>query len=131
MERDAVGVDYVPVERGAEPILVLDASPELEEVACGEPPASGGVVGVNDPRLTVTDRLDGWDTGYCRYVSILNTSEETLSDWTIELEVDGTINSLWNAERSGDSGLVAFTPLSWNREIGASMVIEFGFCGTY
>ena len=50
MERDAIGVDYVPVERGAEPVLVLDASPELEEVACGEPPAVGGIVGVNDPR---------------------------------------------------------------------------------
>ena len=130
-ELDAVGIDYVPARSGVAPVLVVEDSPTLEEVQCGEAPETGGSANVNDARILVSERLDSWETGYCIYVSLQNTTAEVLVGWAVELQVDGLISNAWNVERSADSGLVTFTPLSWNSEIQANATIEFGFCGSY
>lgn len=59
-----------------------------------------------------------WGAGYCSMLMITNAADLRTSSWTIVLDMNGTsIDHLWNANRSGNTGDVVLTPLSWNARI--------------
>ena len=130
-ERSLPGEEYLVKEIGGVSELTVDPLPDdVEETACGIPPSpSGGSAGVSDARILVSEREDRWSTGYCRYITVQNTSMEQIDGWVVELVVEGTINNAWNVERTADTGSVQFSPLTWNSTLYPESSIEFGFCG--
>ena len=63
------------------------------------------------------------------FLTVQKTSNEQIDGWVVELMVEGTINNAWNVERTADSGVVQFTPLTWNITIYPEGSVDFGFCG--
>jgi hypothetical protein len=112
-------------------VMIVEPLPtDTENPACGIPPSpEGGSAGISDPRLMVSDREDRWDTGYCRYVTVNNSSDDQIDGWVVQLTIEGSINNAWNIEYSADSGVVNFTPVEWNTTLYPQSSIEFGFCG--
>jgi cellulase/cellobiase CelA1 len=69
-----------------------------------------------------------WGTGYCADVTIENPLSVDVT-WQIEVEVEGTISSLWNAQDSpAPPGWVQFVGVSWNENIPPGQSAGFGFC---
>jgi hypothetical protein len=130
-ELDLPALDYVPLNRGVSPLEAVGApGPELEDLACGVPPSTSTSAGAGDPRITVDEREDRWDSGFCLYVTLTNISEESVDGWSVQLNIDGTLTDVWNAEYSGDSGQVTFTNVGWNSVIAPQASVEFGLCAT-
>ena len=129
-ERDAPGVGRVPTAPNTAPADPDPSEPpaDLPNPACGTPPPTGNGAGVNDTRLSVDIRDDRWATGYCQYVTITNTSQEAIDGWSVQIEVEGTLNNAWNVEYTGDTGPVVFSNLGWNGLLQAESQVEFGFC---
>jgi len=129
-ERDAPAVELMPVGPNLLPDIEDPAvpPPDLADIACGSPPPREGGGGVNDPRLNVDFRDDRWETGYCRYVTVTNVSQEGLNGWMISIDVDGTIDNAWNVNYDSDSGVVVFSNVEWNAILVPEQSAEFGFC---
>jgi rhamnogalacturonan endolyase len=69
-----------------------------------------------------------WGTGYCADVVVENLTSADLT-WQIEVEVQGTISSLWNAVDTPLTGdWVQFSGVSWNATIPPAQTTSFGFC---
>ena len=77
--------------------------------------------------LTLSMTEDRWQTGFCHYFIVHNPTMEAL-EWSVSIQVEGTIKSAWGSNRDGDMGLVTFQGVSWNQEVPAGGEIEFGFC---
>lgn len=131
-EQDAPGVNLTPTAPGTSPTGTDPTTPppDLVNPTCGTPPPMGNGAGVNDPRLSVDVRDDRWASGYCQYVTISNMSTESIDGWSVEIEVEGTLNSAWNVEYTGDTGAVVFSNLSWNSVLPSDGQVEFGYCAT-
>lgn len=130
-EQDAVGVIFTTDQVGV-PVAGDDpATPpvDLAAVACGVPPIAGGGDGpqLNAPGLDVTSREDRWDSGYCAYYTMINTSDAPL-EWAVEIAVGGTVSSSWNCVRSGDIDRVVFSGVDWNQTLAPMQQADFGFC---
>ncbi|MEE2830491.1 MAG: DUF1592 domain-containing protein [Myxococcota bacterium] len=69
-----------------------------------------------------------WVAGYCADVTVENPLAVEVT-WQIELEIEGTISSLWNAiDTPTSSGSVQFVGVAWNASIPAGQSTSFGFC---
>ncbi|MEO1267605.1 MAG: cellulose binding domain-containing protein, partial [Myxococcota bacterium] len=68
-----------------------------------------------------------WPTGYCADVNVTNTTNADIT-WTINLDIQGSISDMWNAERDGDSGRITVRGVSWNSSLGSGQTASFGFC---
>ena len=68
-----------------------------------------------------------WGAGYCAEVTVTNIGD-TLSDWTVEITVDGTIREVWNATYTQDGDQVTADGLDWNNVVDAGQSTGFGFC---
>jgi len=69
-----------------------------------------------------------WGAGYCADVTVENLTSGDLT-WQIEAEIEGTMNSLWNATDTPTTGnWVQFVGVSWNATIPAGQTTSFGFC---
>lgn len=78
--------------------------------------------------LAVDVRVDSdWGAGYCHQVTVTNQGPAPL-DWSLALDVEGTINTHWNAITSGDQGRVTFEGVDFNDVIGPGEGASFGFC---
>jgi len=73
-----------------------------------------------------------WYQGYCTMFEITNEGDEPTSSWTIVMDMNGTaIQHLWNANRTGNTGEITLTPLSWNAVIQPGTTnYSIGFCAT-
>jgi endo-1,4-beta-xylanase len=49
---------------------------------------------------------------------------------SVTLPSGATISNAWNAQRSGNSGAVQFTSVSYNGRLNAGQATEFGFQAT-
>lgn len=99
--------------------------PEPEPSPEPEPPPP------TSPGLEVTETVDSeWPTGRCVHVTVENRGLEPVT-WVIELDVGGTLTTHWNAERTGDAGVVRFRGVHWNAEIPPEESAAFGFCVTF
>ena len=57
---------------------------------------------------------DDWVAGYCATVTVTNLAAVDVT-WMIEVEIEGTISSIWNAEATPTSGdWVQFNGVAWN-----------------
>ena len=71
---------------------------------------------------------DDWVAGYCATVTVTNIAAVDVT-WTIEVEIEGTINSIWNAEATPTTGdWVQFNGVAWNAVIPVGQSRDFGFC---
>jgi endo-1,4-beta-xylanase len=80
---------------------------------------------------SATVTTNQWNTGFTGTVRV-TAGSAAISGWTVTLTLPSgaAITSGWNANRSGDSGTIRFTPVSFNTNVGAGQSIEFGYQGT-
>jgi len=68
-----------------------------------------------------------WGAGWCATVEVASASTAVIQ-WRVNLRIEGTITTHWNAERSADSGDVTFSGVEWNADLAPSSAVSFGFC---
>ena len=73
-----------------------------------------------------------WGSGYCVDVFVTNVGD-TATTWEFDLEVDGAIETLWNAESTelasdANGVVIRVTGLWWNAELAPGATAQFGFC---
>ena len=84
-------VPGVPVEVDDPAIPPAD----LQNVACGAPPVPS-----DGPQFSTSsggESEDRWQTGYCAYYTVRNTTDAPL-EWAIRIQVEGEINNAWNCQ---------------------------------
>ncbi len=119
-ELDAPGADVLPLPgEGPFEAVPFDA---------GEEPNLPDLDSPREVSFTV-DINSAWDAGYCADVTVLNIVDTDVQ-WSILVEIEGTITSAWNVMRSGDSGNVVFSGVDWNGIIGPGQTAQFGFCAS-
>ena len=68
---------------------------------------------------------NNWGSGYCANVTIANNGNQTITSWTVGLNLNGTtISNLWNGNLSG----VTVTPAPYNANVAPGGNTSFGFC---
>ncbi|GGM66965.1 hypothetical protein GCM10011608_60310 [Micromonospora sonchi] len=87
------------------------------------PPAGGG--------CSASVSLNQWTGGFVATVRV-TAGTAPVNGWTVgvTLPSGATVTNVWNANRSGSSGAVTFTNVSYNGAIAAGQSTEFGFQGT-
>ncbi|GAA0993268.1 MULTISPECIES: glycosyl hydrolase family 18 protein [Nocardiopsidaceae] len=98
-------------------------------LALSATPAAANTAGV-----TVTYvETSRWETGYGGQITISNTSDTRLTDWSVEFGLpSGTaITSLWNATLARSGGTHTLTPPSWGADVPAGGSYSIGFNGTH
>ena len=114
-EMDTLAIDDDPSSEPSEP----DDTAEPDD--SGEP-----VEPVEDLDVQVIEDSN-WGAGYCNTVVITNTGTAE-STWVIELQISGTISSLWNAISQEVTGGMQFSGVEWNATIQPGQAAQFGFC---
>jgi hypothetical protein len=91
------------------------------------PPTSNPPVG----GCTATVSLNQWQGGFVATVRV-TAGSAAINGWTVSMTVPSgaTVTNAWNTQRSGNSGAVRFTNVSYNGRLGAGQATEFGFQGT-
>jgi hypothetical protein len=87
------------------------------------PPPPGG--------CTATTSVNQWNGGFVVTTRVAAGSS-AINGWTVSVNLPSgaTITNAWNANRSGNSGAVQFTNVSYNGQVNAGQSTEFGFQGT-
>ncbi|WP_460845318.1 glucuronyl esterase domain-containing protein [Phytohabitans suffuscus] len=87
------------------------------------PPAGNG--------CTATVSLNQWTGGFVATIRV-TAGSAAISGWTVAatLPSGASVTNHWNANRTGTSGNVQFTNVSYNGSIGAGQSTAFGFQGT-
>jgi len=80
---------------------------------------------------TATVSLNQWNGGFVATVRV-TAGSAAISGWTVGMTLPSgaSITNAWNVNRSGNSGAVQFTNVSFNGSVGAGQSTEFGFQGT-
>ncbi|MGC9665996.1 cellulose binding domain-containing protein [Planosporangium sp. 12N6] len=75
--------------------------------------------------------VNQWTGGFTATVRV-TAGSSPVNGWTVSLTLPSgaSITNTWNANRSGTSGAVRFTNVSYNGQIAAGQSTEFGFQGT-
>jgi endoglucanase len=68
-----------------------------------------------------------WGSGFCAEVTVRPASVVPVT-WSAELQVGGTITSIWDATTPGSSGTVTVRGASWNPTASAGSPVKFGYC---
>ncbi|MEE6257206.1 GDSL-type esterase/lipase family protein [Plantactinospora sonchi] len=101
----------------------------------GNPPTTPPTAGPTTPPATVgctaSVSLNSWNGGFVATVRVTAGSSGT-NGWTVSTNLPSgtTVSNSWNTQRSGTSGAVTFTNVSYNGRIAAGQSTEFGFQGT-
>lgn len=74
--------------------------------------------------------VNQWPGGFVGTVQV-SAGSTPVNGWrvVIDLPPGASVFNAWNAERSGDSGTVEFTNVSYNGAIAPGQSTEFGFQG--
>ncbi|WP_123606325.1 endo-1,4-beta-xylanase [Micromonospora sp. Llam0] len=85
------------------------------------PPPSGG-------GCSATVSMNSWNGGFVATVRV-TAGSSAINGWRVRLTVPSgaTVTNAWNADRSGNTGAVDFTNVSYNGQVGAGQSTEFGF----
>ncbi len=71
--------------------------------------------------------IDSWNDGYQLCVSLKNTSQDIIHDWTVSFEMNGKIDNIWNAKiDSEDSRMYEVSGEKYNQDVLPNESIEFG-----
>jgi cellulase/cellobiase CelA1 len=90
-------------------------------------PVDSGDSGAESSLVITRDRTSQWDNGYCDVVTVTDGGTDGV-EWSVVLQVDGTISQLWNAVATETTGPVTFTGVDFNRRGDAAQNASFGFC---
>jgi cellulase/cellobiase CelA1 len=87
------------------------------------PPPPGG--------CTASVSLNQWTGGFVATVRV-TAGSSAINGWQVAMTIPSgaTVTNAWNAQRSGNSGAVTFSNVSYNGQVGAGQATEFGFQGT-
>ncbi|WP_433533288.1 cellulose binding domain-containing protein [Micromonospora sp. CA-263727] len=87
------------------------------------PPAGGG--------CSAAVSINQWTGGFVATVRV-TAGSSPVNGWTVAMTLPSgaSITNAWNADRSGNTGAVRFTNVSYNGAIAAGQSTEFGFQGT-
>lgn len=88
--------------------------------------SGGGTQGTYEATMK---RDSDWETGYCASVTVKNGGAQE-GDWSVTLDIEGTINNLWNAVSTAKSGRVGFTGQNYNKTLAPGASTSFGFCAS-
>jgi endo-1,4-beta-xylanase len=85
-----------------------------------QPPQPGG--------CSATVSLNQWQGGFVATVRVTAGSGGT-AGWSVGMNIPSgaTISNAWNVQRSGNTGSVQFSNVSYNGRLGAGQSTEFGF----
>ncbi|QFZ21274.1 glucuronyl esterase domain-containing protein [Saccharothrix syringae] len=80
---------------------------------------------------TASVSVNQWNGGFVAAVRV-TAGSSPVSGWTVSMTLPpgATITSAWNANRSGNSGAVDFTNVSFNGSVAAGQSTEFGYQAT-
>ncbi len=85
------------------------------------------------PQATVLFSVAGdWGSGFEGRIVIKNKTSQVLRGWSLELRMDPSISSIWNARIASKSGTLHrfdASTISWNKDIPAGGSVSFGFIG--
>ena len=70
---------------------------------------------------------DDWGNGYCANVTVTNSTNESV-EWAVTIDVEGTVNSLWNGQYVQNNNSIKVQGADWNRVLDAGRSTSFGFC---
>ena len=91
-------------------------------------PPTGNPTGQPGGACSATVTLNQWNGGFVATVRV-TAGAAAISGWAVNLTLasGATISNAWNANRSGNSGAVQFTNVSYNGSVAAGQSTEFGF----
>ncbi|MDG4785343.1 PHB depolymerase family esterase [Micromonospora sp. WMMD1102] len=80
---------------------------------------------------SATVSLNQWTGGFVATVRVTAGSAGT-NGWSVSMTLPGgaSVTGVWNANRSGNSGTVQFSNVSYNGRLGSGQSTEFGFQGS-
>ena len=95
------------------------------------PPTTPPVTPPPDGACSASVSLNSWNGGFVATVRV-TAGSAPINGWTVGLTLPSgaAITNSWNANRSGNSGSVQFTNVSYNGSLPAGGSTEFGFQGT-
>ncbi|MEY4768775.1 MAG: hypothetical protein RL637_1414, partial [Pseudomonadota bacterium] len=68
-----------------------------------------------------------WGAGYCAEVNVKNQGTQA-EIWKVSIEIEGQINSLWNASYVQKGKIITAQGLDWNNVVQPNSEVKFGFC---
>lgn len=99
---------------------------------------AGGGESISEVDVTMTSSVAvtaDWGNGYCANVTITNGLSVPSNKWTVMVDLKGSsmqyvngAKNMWNAVSNATSGIVTFTPVSYNSSIAPGSSVSFGFC---
>ena len=71
---------------------------------------------------------NSWDNGYKADISVKNTGDTDIHNWSVGLKLDGEINNIWNAkiENLNQVGNYTVSGIIQNQNINPGESVEFG-----
>ncbi|WP_116243917.1 glycosyl hydrolase family 18 protein [Nocardiopsis sp. FIRDI 009] len=121
--------------RPGRPLAALSAAALAAPLALAATTASADDTSTAEPGdLTVVfEESARWNTGYSGRVTVTNTSDAPVSDWTIRFDLpDGSsVHQMWNADLTESEGWYTVTPPRWGATIPAGGSYGFGFNGLH
>ncbi|MBX7267289.1 cellulose binding domain-containing protein [Micromonospora sp. Llam7] len=75
--------------------------------------------------------VNQWPGGFVATVRV-TAGSSSINGWSVPMTLPSgaAVTNAWNAQRSGNSGAVTFTNVSYNGSVAAGQSTEFGFQGT-
>ncbi|MEO3747629.1 endo-1,4-beta-xylanase [Plantactinospora sp. B5E13] len=95
------------------------------------PPVSPTTPPTPTTGCSATVSLNSWTGGFVATVRV-TAGSAPITGWNVRLTLPSgaTVTNTWNANRSGTSGTVQFSNVSYNGSVNAGQTTEFGFQGT-
>ncbi|SHO56496.1 endo-1,4-beta-xylanase [Vibrio quintilis] len=91
-------------------------------------PLGNAMAGTSGVSHQVTISND-WNSGYCAGLTVTNNNSAAVTDWQVDVDVDGTVSSLWNAEWSQDDTVVHVSGSGQYETLQAGQsTSQIGFC---
>ena len=108
-----------------------ELAPEAEEEDAPEPAPEDATVPDLTPEVTVETAVQSeHDGGYCMNATVTNTGETDVT-WAVDIAVEGTVTTVWEARGYSDAGTIRFgghEARTMTLAAGASHT--FGWCAT-
>ncbi|MEE6310869.1 cellulose binding domain-containing protein [Plantactinospora veratri] len=103
------------------------STPPVTTPPTTRPPTTPPVTGA----CSATVSLNQWTGGFVATVRV-TAGSAPVNGWTVSVTLPSgaSVTNVWNANRSGNSGAVQFSNVSFNGSIAAGQSTEFGFQGS-
>ena len=107
------------------------STPPISTPPVSSPPVSSSPSNPGGSGCTAVVTLNQWDGGFVANIRV-TAGSAALNGWTVTVTLasGATITNAWSADRSGGSGTVRFTNVTYNGQVGAGQSTEFGFQAT-